>query len=374
MAAKRDYYEVLGVSKDADASAIKSAYKKLAIKFHPDKNPGDKQAEDKFKESAEAYGVLSDAEKKAQYDRFGHEGLNMGGGGPQGFSNFEDIFSAFGDVFGGDFFGRGTGGGSRRGRAGPPRGQDLQIALTLNLKEIASGVAKKIKLKRHNKCGVCDGAGGTGKKTCATCGGVGQVRRVQNSFFGQVVNVTACPDCSGVGQIIQSRCASCGGEGRAVEEVTITVDIPAGVEEGQYLTLRGEGSRGPQGGAAGDLLVAIREEKDAFYERRGTDLYCSVEVPFTTMALGGDIRVPTLEGEVDLKVPAGTQSEKLMRLRGKGLPELNGGGRGNLYVKLHVHTPENLSGRETELLGELQKIWEGQGKGGFKEKAKSFFS
>jgi len=370
--AKRDYYEVLGVPKDADAAAIKASYKKLAIKFHPDKNPGDKQAEDKFKEAAEAYGVLSDGEKKAQYDRFGHDAMNMGAGGPQGFSNFEDIFSAFGDVFGGDFFGR-SGGGRSRGRSGPPRGQDLQIALNLTIKEISTGVAKKIRLKRFNKCAPCSGEGGTGKKTCGVCGGAGQVRQVQSSFFGQVVNVTACPECGGMGQQIQSRCGTCNGEGRNLEEVTLTVDIPAGVEEGQYLTLRGEGHRGQRGGASGDLLVAIREEKDAFFERRGLDLHCSVEVPFTTVSLGGDIRVPTLDGEVDLKIPSGTQSEKLMRLRGKGMPELNGGGRGHLYVKIHVQTPEKLGTRETDLLRELQKIWEGQTKGEPKDRAKSFF-
>ncbi len=371
MATQRDYYEVLGVPKDADVAAIKSAYKKLAVKFHPDKNPGDKQAEEKFKEASEAYGVLSDEQKRAQYDRFGHAGMNgMGGGGPQGFSNFEDIFSAFGDIFGG---GGGFGGGGRRARSGPPRGQDLQIALTLTLKEIFSGVSKKIKLKRYNKCKTCDGAGGTGKQTCGTCGGAGQVRQVQNSFFGQVVNVTACPECSGMGTQIKSRCKDCSGQGRVQDEATISVDIPAGVEEGQYLTLRGEGNRGVQGGAAGDLIVIIHEQKDEFFERRGADLHCTVEVPFTTLTLGGDIRVPTLDGEVDLKVPAGTQSEKQMRLRGKGLPELNSHGHGHLYVKLHVHTPQSPGSRETELLRELKTIWEQQPKG-FMDKAKAFFS
>ena len=366
MATQRDYYEVLGVPKDADVAAIKSAYKKLAVKFHPDKNPGDKQAEEKFKEAAEAYGVLSDDQKKAQYDRFGHAGMNgMGSGGPQGFSNFEDIFSAFGDIFGGGGFG-----GGRRARSGPPRGQDLQIALTLTLKEIFSGVSKKIKLKRYNKCKTCDGAGGTGKQTCSTCGGAGQVRQVQNSFFGQVVNVTTCPECEGMGNQIKAKCTSCSGHGRLLEEVTISVDIPAGVEEGQYLTLRGEGNRGIQGGAAGDLIVVIHEEKDSFYERRGADLHCVVEVPFTTLTLGGDIRVPTLEGDVDLKVPAGTQSEKLMRLREKGLPELNSRSHGHLYVKLHAETPQHLTAKETELLRELKAIWEQkQSKGSDKTKA-----
>jgi molecular chaperone DnaJ len=373
MAAKRDYYEILGVSKDADASAIKSAYKKLAVKFHPDKNPGNKEAEEKFKEAAEAYGVLSDATKKGQYDRFGHAGMNggMGGGGGQGFSNFEDIFSSFGDIFGG---GGGGFGGRSRGPSGPPRGQDLQIQLTLTLKDIAHGVTKKIQLKRYGKCKACEGIGGTGKETCGTCRGQGQVRRTQNSFFGQVVNVTTCPDCSGTGQQIKSRCKDCSGQGRVLEEVTIPVDIPAGVEEGQYLTLRGEGHRGPQGGGAGDLLVVIHEARDEHFERRGVDLHSTANIPFTTAALGGAIRVPTLEGDVELKVPAGTQSDTLMRLRGKGLPELHGGAQGHLYVKVHIDTPQKLGDRETELLKELQEIWQGAAsKGASKEKPKSFF-
>ncbi len=372
MATKRDYYEILGLGKDADAAAIKSAYKKLAIKYHPDKNPGDKSAEEKFKEASEAYGVLSDAQKKAQYDRFGHAGMNMGGGGgPQGFSNFEDIFSAFGDIFGGaDPFG---GMGRRRGRSGPPRGSDLQIQLSLTLKEIATGVTKKIQLKRYGKCRTCDGAGGTGKETCGTCGGQGQVRRVQNSFFGQVVNVTTCPDCSGSGQRMKTLCSACSGQGRVQEEVTLPVEIPAGVEEGQYLTLRGEGHRGPQGGAAGDLIVIIHEKHDERFERRGLDLHTTAEIPFTTAALGGTIRVPTLDGEVELKVPAGTQTEKLMRLRGKGMPELHGGVHGHLYVKVHVTVPQTLGTRETELLKELQTLWEGPQPKGFADKAKSFF-
>jgi molecular chaperone DnaJ len=373
MAAKRDYYEVLGVTKDADLAAIKSAYKKLAVKLHPDKNPGDKEAEEKFKEAAEAYSVLSDSQKRAQYDRFGHAGMQGAGGGPEGFSNFEDIFSAFGDIFGGDFFGR-AGGGRGRGRSGPPRGQDLQIALTVNLNEIANGVTKKVKLRRYNKCSPCGGAGGTGKEPCRVCGGAGQVRQVQSSFFGQIVNVTACPECMGSGSLIKTKCTTCQGQGRTMEEVTLSIDVPAGVEESNYLTLRGEGHAGPNGGPSGDLIVAIKEARDEVFERRGSDLYCQVEVPYTTMALGGDIRVSTIEGEVDLKIPAGTQSEKLMRLRGKGLPDLNGHQRGSQYVKLHVHTPENLSTREIELLRELEKIQEKERPKTIFQKAKTFFT
>jgi molecular chaperone DnaJ len=374
MAAKRDYYEILGINKDADLAAVKSSYKKLAVKYHPDKNPGDKEAEEKFKEAAEAYAVLSDTNKRAQYDRFGHAGLQGGmGGGAEGFSNFEDIFSAFGDIFGGDFFGR-AGGGRGRGRSGPPRGQDLQISLTVNLQEVASGVTKKVKLKRYNKCVTCTGQGGTGKQTCHVCGGAGQVRQVQNSFFGQIVNVTSCPECGGLGTLIKSKCATCSGSGRMLDEVTLSIDVPAGVEETNYLTLRGEGHAGPQGGPSGDLIVAIKEAKDDYFERRGTDLYCQVEVPYTTVALGGDIRVNTIEGEVDLKIPAATQSEKLMRLRGKGLPDLHGSQRGSQYVKIHVHTPDNLSARELELLRELEKIQEKERPKTIFQKAKTFFT
>ncbi|HLP42650.1 MAG TPA: molecular chaperone DnaJ [Fibrobacteria bacterium] len=368
---KRDYYEVLGVAKDADVAAIKGAYKKLAVKYHPDKNPGDKEAEEKFKEAAEAYAALSDPQKRAHYDRFGHAGMQ--GGGPEGFSNFEDIFSAFGDIFGGDFFGR-AGGGRGRGRGGPPRGQDVQIALTVNLQEIANGVTKKVKLKRYNKCGPCSGQGGTGREACKVCGGAGQVRQVQSSFFGQIVNVTSCPECNGSGTHIKTKCASCQGQGRALDEVTLSIDVPAGVEETNYLTLRGEGHAGPQGGASGDLIVAIKEARDEYFERRGTDVYCQVEVPYTTVALGGDIRVQTIDGEVDLKIPAGTQSEKLMRLRNKGLPDLNGREKGSQYVKIHVHTPESLSTREIEILKELEKIQEKEQPKSIFQKAKTFFT
>ena len=373
MAAKRDYYEVLGVVKDVDLAAIKAAYKKLAVKFHPDKNPGNKEAEESFKEAAEAYSVLGDEQKRAQFDRFGHAGLQGGQGGGEGFSNFEDIFSAFGDVFGGDFFGRQQRGGGR-GRGGPPRGQDAQISLTINLPEVATGVTKKVKIKRYNKCGTCAGQGGKDKVTCTVCAGQGQVRQVQSSFFGQVVNVTSCPECLGSGSNIKIKCTACHGAGRVQEEVTLSIDVPAGVEESNYLTLRGEGHAGPNGGASGDLIVAIKEAKDEYFERRGVDLYCQVEVPYTAVALGGDIRVQTIEGEVDLKIPAGTQSEKLMRLRNKGLPDLHGHQKGSQYVKIHVHTPDNLTTREIELLKELENVQEKDHPKSFFQKAKTFFT
>ena len=370
MSVKRDYYEILGIPKGADGDAIKSAYKKLAVKHHPDKNPGDKGAEEKFKEAAEAYSVLSDAQKRAQYDRFGHAGMQGGMGGAQGFSNFEDIFSSFGDIFGGDLFGRSRG----RSAGGPPRGQDLQISLTISFAEIAEGVTKKVKLKRYNKCGTCSGQGGTGKQTCATCGGQGRVRQVQNSIFGQIMNVTTCPECSGLGSIIKHRCADCSGSGRMMEEATLSIDVPPGVAESHYLTLRGEGHRGANGGPSGDLLVAIKEAKDDYFERRDNDLYCQAEVSYATLVLGGEIRVRTLDGEADLKIPAGTQSEKMMRLRGKGLPDVNGSARGSQYVKIHVHTSGNPSAREIELLRELEKIEEKDRPKSLFEKAKTFFT
>jgi molecular chaperone DnaJ len=373
MAAKRDYYEILGVPKDAEITIIKVAYKKLAVKFHPDKNPDNKEAEEKFKEAAEAYSVISDAQKRAQYDRFGHSGMQGGGGGQEGFSNFEDIFSAFGDIFGGgDVFGRG--GQRGRGRGGPPRGQDAQISLTITLPEVANGVTKKVKIKRFNKCAPCAGQGGQDKIDCKVCGGVGQVRQVQSSFFGQIVNVTTCPECQGLGSTIKNKCTTCKGAGRNQEEVTLSIDVPAGVEESNYLTLRGEGHAGPSGGPSGDLIVAIKESTDDYFERRGIDLYCQVEVPYTAVALGGDIRVRTIDGEVDLKIPAGTQSEKLMRLKNQGLPDLRGHQKGSQYVKLHVHTPANLSAQEIELLKELEKVQEKDHPKSFFQKAKTFFT
>ncbi|MFC1584902.1 molecular chaperone DnaJ [Fibrobacterota bacterium] len=366
MAEKRDYYNVLGVSRDASPAQMKSAYKKLAIKFHPDKNPGDKTAEEKFKEAAEAYDVLSDPRKKAQYDRFGHAGVQGMAGGGAGFSNFEDIFSRFGDIFGdmfggggGDIFGDMFGGGGfrrTRRRAGPPRGEDLQIKIGLSLQEISRGVTKKVKLRRYDRCKACSGKGGAGLRNCTTCGGVGQVRQTQNSLFGTMVNVTACPECEGIGTSVRDKCSHCRGLGREMAEVTIAIDIPAGVAEGNYITLRGEGHKGLQGGPPGDLMAIITEKEDPYFERKGLDVICQVEVHFTTVALGGEIRVKTIDGEVDLKIPAGTQSEKLLRLRSKGLPDLNSSRRGDQYVKIHVYTPSSLSPREKELLQELDLI------------------
>jgi len=374
MATKRDFYEILGVPKDASEDQIKSAYKKLAIKFHPDKNPGDKSAEEKFKEAAEAYDILRDTEKRAQYDRFGHAAFDGpaggGGGGYQGgFSSSDDIFSRFSDIFGDSMFG----GGARRGSSN--RGQDLQVRVRLTLEEIAEGTSKKIKIRRQEPCHVCDGAGGKGRKTCSTCGGVGQVKQVSQSLFGQMINVVTCPRCSGTGSSFEEACRSCDGSGLERQEVTISVNIPAGVAEGNYLTLRGEGNKGPRKGPAGDIIVLIEESEHELYHRDGQNLYAEARVPFTTAALGGTIRIPTLEGDVDLKVPSGTQSEKVFALRGKGMPGLHGRGKGDLFVRIHVRVPEKVSGRQKELLEELKVLETGtSGEKTFFDKVKEIFA
>lgn len=378
MATKRDFYEILGIPKDASEDQIKSAYKKLAIKYHPDKNPGDKAAEEKFKEAAEAYDVLRDGEKRAQYDRFGHaafEGPQGGGGGFQG--GFDDIFSRFSDIFGDSMFGGMFGGGGGGGRRqASNRGQDLQVRVKLSLEEVAEGVTKKIKIKRMEPCHVCEGVGGKGKKNCDTCRGVGQVKQVSQSLFGQMINVVTCPRCAGKGFSFENACRTCEGSGLEREEATISVQIPAGVAEGNYLTLRGEGNKGPRGGQPGDIVVLIEEVEHEMFHRDGQNLYAEARVPYTTTTLGGSIRIPTLEGEVDLKIPAGTQSEKVFALRGKGLPGLHGrGSRGDLLVKVHVRVPEKLSARQRELLEELRATESGTpGEKTFFDKVREIFA
>ena len=374
--AKRDFYEVLGVPKDATEDQVKAAYKKMAIKYHPDKNPGDKKAEDAFKEAAEAYDVLRDSDKRAQYDRFGHQAFENGQGGGGGFQGgYEDIFSRFGDIFGDDLFGGMFGGGGRRSRGGPQKGEDLQIKVRLSLRDINDGVTKKIKVKRMDHCHACDGVGGKGKKTCPTCGGQGQVRQVAQSLFGQMINVVTCPKCHGNGSSFDVSCPSCTGSGLERKEATLSVTIPAGVAEGNYLTLRGEGNKGPRKGPGGDLIVLIAEEEDDIFKREGANLNCHIRMPYTTAVLGGSVRIPTLEGEVDLKIPAGSQSGKVFVLRGKGLPVLQQRGKGDLYVRTSIRVPEKLDGRHRELLEELQALE--QGTGGEKtifDKVKDFFS
>ncbi len=350
---KRDYYEVLGVSKDASTADIKRSYKKLAIKYHPDKNPGNDAAEESFKEAAEAYDTLSDQQKKANYDRFGHDAPNMGGGGggfSGGFGGFEDIFSSFGDVFN-------DGRGRKRGPSGPPPGQDLQIKIALNLKEIAEGVEKTVKIKRHRKCGSCNGLGGTNPKNCGTCSGTGQVRQVTQSLFGQMVNVVSCSSCAGTGKTYSQSCSSCHGDGRIRESSTIKVKIPAGVNEGNYLTLRGEGDIGRRGGAAGDLIAVIVEKQDDFFERDGNDIHCEVQVPFTKLILGGSIRVPTLYDEISLKIQPGTQPGKVFKVRSKGLPQVNRTHVvGDFFITIQAKVPTKVSQKEKDIYEELAKI------------------
>ncbi len=380
MAAKRDYYEVLGVPKNASADEIKRAYKKLAIKYHPDKNPGDKEAEDKFKEAAEAYDVLSDEKKKAQYDRFGHEGLSAGGFG--GFSSggfsFEDIFSHFGDIFsdiGG--FGGGFGGGGRPRSRGPAPGEDLQIGIALTLKEIAEGTVKKVRIKRFKACPDCNGKGGSGTKICESCNGKGQVRRRMQSIFGEMVNVATCPDCGGSGESISNKCKICSGQKRVKTEDTIEVKIPAGVASGNYLKLRGEGNASSQGGAAGSLIVHIEEKNDEFFVRDGQNLFCKVFVPVYRLALGGEQRVPTLYGEVKVKISAGLQPGTQLRVRGQGLPGYNSDYKGDLFVEVQAHIPENLSGKEKSLYEELRSLGQDRDEKrerGLLDRIKEFFS
>ena len=365
MAEKRDYYEVLGVEKNADAETIKKAYRKAAIKYHPDKNPGDKEAEEKFKEAAEAYDVLSNDDKRARYDRFGHAGMNGGAGGAGGFGGFggggfsmDDIFEQFGDIFGGAFGGFGGGGGRGRGRQRVNRGSDVRITVRLSLKEIAEGVTKKLKL---NKVVACEHCGGTGAKdkssysTCSQCGGSGYVITVQNSFFGRMQTQSVCPTCHGEGRVIKDKCTHCGGEGTERGDKIVEVKIPAGVSEGMALTLQGMGNAARHGGINGDLIVVIKEEEHPNFERSGNNLVHNLGISVTTAILGGDAEVPTIDGRVRITIEPGTQSGKVLRLRGKGLPDVNGRGRGDIIVVVDVVIPTELTKEERKLVEELSE-------------------
>jgi molecular chaperone DnaJ len=383
MTTKRDYYEILGVSREAGAEDVKKAYRKLAMQYHPDRNKGDATAEEKFKEVGEAYAVLSDADKRARYDRFGHAvaGAGAGAGAGGGFGGFEfDLSDALrqfmeGGLFGGGFFGRErTAGGSMR-----VRGNDLQIKLALTLEEIASGVKKTLKVKRHAACSECGGSGarkGTQRKACPTCRGTGQVRQVSSTFLGQFVNIQTCPQCRGEGKIISDPCPSCKGEGRAREEKTVTVDIPAGVAAGQYLTLRGEGNAGLHGGPSGDLVVIIDELPHEHFVRDGDNVVFPLVLTIPQIVLGDEVEVPTLTGRARLKIEPGTEPGRVLRMRGKGLPSLNGYHTGDQLVEIHLHVPKRLSARERELLSELRKSENFSGaadEGGFFKKAKEAF-
>ena len=364
MAEKRDYYEVLGVEKNANADEIKKAYRKAAIKYHPDKNPGDKEAEEKFKEAAEAYDVLSNPDKRARYDQFGHAGMNGGaaGGGFGGFGgaggfSMEDIFSQFGDIFGGHF--GGFGGGRSSGGRHVNRGSDIRVKVKLTLADIANGTTKKLKV---NKYVVCDKCGGSGAKdsssytTCSTCNGTGVVTRVENTFFGRMQTQGVCPTCGGDGKIITDKCDKCGGEGIVKGSEIIEINIPAGVGEGMALTVSGKGNAARHGGVNGDLLVVIEEERNPQLMRDGDDLIHNLNITVTMAMLGGEVEVPTIEGKAKIKIAAGTHAGKVLRLRGKGLPSVNGYGRGDILIVVDITIPTSLNSEEKKLVEQLSSM------------------
>ena len=357
---KRDYYETLGVNKTASADEIKKAYRKVAMQFHPDRNPGDKSAEDKFKEAAEAYEVLSDADKKAQYDRYGHAGVSSNGRGFSGGGmNMEDIFSQFGDVFGEDLFGSFFGGGGGRGRtsrARGVRGSNLRVKIKLTYEEIAKGVTKNIKVKKHVVCNTCSGSGAKDKgsvQSCGTCGGSGQVRRVTNTFIGQMQTVTTCPTCNGEGTTITAKCTACKGEGRVYGEDAISIEIPPGVQEGMQLNLSAKGNAGERGGAPGDLIILIEEEPHKELQRDGMNVAYDLHISFTDAVFGTQLEVPTIDGRAKIKIPAGTQSGKIFRLKGKGFPAVNSYQKGDQLIHVNVWTPQHVNAEEKTMLEKM---------------------
>jgi molecular chaperone DnaJ len=357
---KRDYYEVLGVGRDASEDDIKKAYRKIAFEQHPDRNPGNAEAERRFKEATEAYEVLRDQDKRARYDQFGHAGVGSGAGGAGGvdFSGFDlaDALRAFMREFGGgggafeEFFG-----GSPRGGRADRRGDDLRLRLRLTLEEVASGVEKKIRVKHLRACATCGGRGGSGESECAQCQGRGQVRRVQQSIFGQFVNIATCPRCGGEGRTLRDPCRTCAGDGRASVSETIAVKVPAGVAAGNFIPLRGMGDAGPGGGPPGDLIVMIEEKPHAVFDRDGDDLHADVPVSFASAALGDTVEVPALDGQpAQVRIPAGTPTGQVFRLRGRGLPSLRGG-HGDLLVRVVVWVPDRVTAADRKLLEELKR-------------------
>jgi molecular chaperone DnaJ len=362
---KQDYYDTLGVARSASEDEIKKAYRKLAMQYHPDRNPDDKAAEEKFKTAAEAYEVLSDPDKRTRYDRFGHQGVasDFGSGGFQwaDFSHAGDFEDILGNLFGGGIFGDLFGGRSR-GRASN-RGEDLRVNLKLTLEELAQGVSKTIRIKRYVPCESCGGIGAADRnsvRTCSTCHGQGQVQQRASSLFGVVMNVTTCPNCQGQGKIIDRPCSACEGQGRQMKTVTLKVDIPTGAGDGNYMRLQGQGHAGIRGGPAGDVLVVIEQEPHEFFERQDDDVIYVMPLSFSQAALGDQVEVPTLSGKVRLAIPPGTQFGKVFRLRGKGMPHLNGYGQGDQLVKVIVWTPTELTGREKELYQELSSLNSGK--------------
>ncbi len=378
---KRDYYEILEVPKDADESAIKKSYRKIAMKYHPDKNPDDKSAEEKFKEAAEAYEVLSDPDKRARYDRFGHAGVSGQGGfhGAEGMT-MDDIFSQFGDIFGDSpfesFFGQ-RGGTRSRGQ----RGSNLRIKLTLSLDEVANGVRKSIKVKKRVGCTTCRGTGAKdgSVKNCPTCSGSGYVRQIRSTFLGQMQTTTPCPNCQGAGSVVVEPCMKCRGEGRVIEEEVIDIDIPAGVEDGMQLTMRGKGNAGIKGGPPGDLLIGIEVKPHADLKRDGNNLIYELHLSFPDAALGSSVEVPTLDGKVKIKIPAGTQSGKIFRLSGKGLPSVQAYGRGDQLIYVNLWTPKKLTDEEKAIMERLREAnnfipHPSKSEKGFFERMKDYFS
>jgi molecular chaperone DnaJ len=365
--AKRDYYEILGVSRSASLDEIKKAYRKLALKYHPDRNPGNKDAEEQFKEATEAYEVLRDQQKRARYDEFGHGGVS--GPGAQGFEGFggggfdlSDALRAFMRDFGGfgfnDFFASGAESGRREGSFAD-RGRDLQVRLRLTLREIATGVTKKIRVSRMVPCSKCRGKGvkeGSKRETCSTCRGTGELRQVSRSLFGQFVNIQACPACRGEGSLIRDPCPECGGGGAVEGSKSVEVKIPAGVATGNYIKLDGQGDAGSRGGPPGDLIILVEEIEDETFERHGYDIVCELPVSFAQLALGARIEIPTLDGTAAIKIPAGTQSHKILRLKGKGIPHLNSYGRGDQLVRLVAWTPQGLGREERAAFEGLERV------------------
>jgi molecular chaperone DnaJ len=357
---KRDYYEILEVQKNASADEIKKAYRKMAIKYHPDKNPGDKASEEKFKEAAEAYEVLSTSDKKQRYDQYGHAGMGGNGGGSRGGyggggfggMNMDDIFSQFGDVFGGHF-----GGGGGRGGKRVNRGSNLRVKVKMTLEEIANGVEKKIKVNKYVACKPCNGSGaknGSAFNTCSTCKGSGQITRITNTILGAMQTTSTCPTCSGEGQSITDKCTSCHGDGIVREEEVISINIPAGVAEGMQLSVGGRGNMGARGGVSGDLIVVIEEVEHELLKRDGVNLFYDHFISFVDATIGTQIEIPTIDGKAKVKVEPGTQSGKVLRLKAKGLPEINSYGRGDILVNINVWTPQHLTKEEKAILEGLR--------------------
>jgi molecular chaperone DnaJ len=360
---QRDYYEILGVEKNVTDGELKKAYRKLAMKYHPDRNKGDKEAERKFKEASEAYDVLSDPQKRERYDRFGHSGLNGGGfGGASDFGNadFEDIFSRFSDIFGGDIFGSEAFGGrrqSRRRRGTGRPGSDMKLRVELTLEEIAEGVEKTLKVKKQVKCKDCNGTGAETEsdfETCSVCNGMGETRNVSRTMFGQFVNVQPCPNCNGEGRIIKNKCSTCGGEGRYKSNEKIKVNIPSGVMNGNYITLRRQGNAGIRGGEPGDLIVLIEEKDHEHFDRDGNDIYYDLMISIPDAILGTEVEVPTLKGKAKVKVEPGTQPGKLLRMKERGIRGLNNTGMGDQYIKTHVYIPKDLTSEERKHIEALR--------------------